>query len=202
MNNIVLNKVTFRQLIKNFKSGTCEESVTNMFVKLEREDFIERIRLFEEENKILLENHQTIALKLTEVRSQKEAKEMEADVLLKKYTDINEKFKETQIALEETRRERDVLETKLNNSLESHMFLDVEKSDLMSKFNRSENECKVLKNQLESLRKAFQDLEEKKKIELNTIRKENDTIKQRDRENINKVFKITFNLIFHQFFII
>ena len=193
MNNIVLNKVTFRQLIKNFKSGTCEESVTNMFVKLEREDFIERIRLFEEENKILLENHQTIALKLTEVRSQKEAKEMEADVLLKKYTDI---------ALEETRRERDVLETKLNNSLESHMFLDVEKSDLMSKFNRSENECKVLKNQLESLRKAFQDLEEKKKIELNTIRKENDTIKQRDRENINKVFKITFNLIFHQFFII
>lgn len=160
-----------------------------MFVKLEREDFMERIRLFEEENKILLENHQTVALRLTEVRSQKEAKEMEADVLLKKYTDINEKFKETQIALEETRRERDVLETKLNNSVESHMFLDVEKSDLMSKFNRSENECKVLKTQLEALRKAFQDLEEKKKFELNAIRKENDTIKQRDRENINKVLK-------------
>lgn len=180
-------RLFFRQLLKNFKSGACEESVTNMFVKLEREDFIERIKLFEEENRILLENHQVLALKFGDLKSQKEAKDFEADSLHKKFTEINEKYKDTQIALEEIKRERDVLESKLNSSVESHMFLDVEKSDIISKFNRSENECKVLKSQLESIKKAFQDSEEKKKFELNSLKKENEAIKQRDRENINKV---------------
>ena len=182
--------MNIRQLIKAFKNGNCEESVGNMFVKLEREDFIERIRLFEEENRILLENHQQLSLRYTELKSQKEVKDLEADTLLKKYSEISDKHKELTIIYEEIKRERDVLENKLNNSVETHMYLDVEKSDLMSKCNRAENEIKVLKAQLDSLKKNSQDFEEKKKLELNSLRKENEAIKQRDRDNVNKVMII------------
>ena len=177
-------------MIKTFKNGNCDESVSNMFGKLEREDFLERIRLFEEENKILLENHQQMALKFTEVKAQKEAKEFEAETLLKKYSEINDKYKTCLISLEEIKRERDVLENKLNNSVETHMYLDVEKSDLISKLNRSENEIKVLRSQLESLKKTYQDFEEKKKIELNSLKKDNESIKLKDRDNVNKVIKM------------
>jgi len=183
-------------LIKTFRNGNCDESVSNMFGKLEREDFLERIRLFEEENQILLENHQQLSLKFTEVKAQKESKEIEAETLLKKYSEINDKYKTCLISSEEIKRERDVLENKLNNIVETHMYLDVEKSDLISKLNRSENEIKVLRSQLESLKKTYQDFEEKKKLELNSLKKENESIKLKDRDNVNKV-KINFFFFLH-----
>lgn len=158
-----------------------------MFVKLEREDFQERIRLFEEENRILLENYQVLSLKFTELKGQKEARDEEAETLAKKYSETSDKYKEVQMALEEIKREREVLENKLNSTLESTIFLDGEKSDIASKCNRAENEIKVLKSQLENVRKTLQETEEKKKIEINSLKKENETMKQRDRENINKV---------------
>lgn len=49
-------------LIKLYKTGSIDESVSNLFNKLEKEDFNERIRLLHEENKILLENHQEMSV--------------------------------------------------------------------------------------------------------------------------------------------
>ncbi len=105
-----------------------------------------------------------------------------------------------EIANDDLKHVREVLENKLKYTTESIAFLESERSDLLGKIANQENEIKLLKMQVTHLKKNQQDFEEKKQQEHEMISKEYDSVKLKEHEGFNKLMFIYINIKLIQYF--
>jgi hypothetical protein len=62
--------------------------------------------------------------------------------------EASDRNKNLEIDLEDAHHQHDILENKLRNYTENLAYLDTEKSELISKLSRAENEIKLLRSQV------------------------------------------------------
>lgn len=62
-------------------------------------------------------------------------------------------------------------------------FYEGEKSDIDNKLSKSENEIKILKTQISNLKRNLGDLEAKKSAEIDSLKKQVEELREKDREN-------------------
>ena len=111
----------------------------------------------------------------------------EIAVLSTKYSDISKKNKESEFDLEDIRKIKEVMDIKLKNSYEEANRLEINKEELLNKINRLDNENKIMKNQIQSVKRNYAELEEKKIIEIDFLNKDIDTLKIKERDIGNKL---------------
>ncbi|EAS05948.2 hypothetical protein TTHERM_00790950 (macronuclear) [Tetrahymena thermophila SB210] len=183
-------------ILSIYKDGPIIDNMGNAFLKLERDDLNERINLLSEENKELFAKFQEISSKYNEMNRRYEDQLAAAQKSLTQHSEISEHCKKLQIEYDQIKHQKDVLENRLKQCIESQAFAEGEKSDLQSKLNRTENEIKILKTQVSNLKRNSGDMEEKKNNEIEQLKREVDQVKTKDRESFQKLITMEKELDF------
>ena len=104
-----------------------------------------------------------------------------------KYSDISKKNKEFEFDVEDIRKIKEVMDVKLKNSYEEANRLEINKEELLNKINRLDSENKIIKNQIQSAKRNYAELEEKKIIEIDFLNTDIETLKIKERDIGNKL---------------
>jgi len=176
-----------QQLLDFFRLGNADDGLGNMYSKLEKEELTERMKILSEENGILMNNIKDLSLKLHQATKNVDDKNDEISGLLTRFSEVSKRNKELEFDLEDVRKAKEVLETKWKNSNEEISRLEIEKEEFLSKINKIENENKISKSQIQSQKKSYLELEEKKHLEIELLTKEIDSIKLKERDLGNRI---------------
>ena len=126
-------------------------------------------------------------MKLNKASKNIDDKNEEISGLLTRYSEISKKNKELEFDIEDIRKLKEVLDVKYKNNNEEVNTLENEREELLNKINKLENDNKIIKNQIQNSKRNFNELEEKKAIEIDLLTKDIETIRLKERELGNRL---------------
>ncbi len=146
-----------------------------------------RISLLTQENDILLDNFQKVKDKYQENERTLRSRSHNHDQLYDQMMESQEQLKTLEMNYIELKRMKQILDEKYQVKENEAAKLQQENNEIFSRVNRYENEIKVLRNQIKTLKRANSEFDDKKTQEVQLLTKENERIKSVDKENKNRL---------------
>lgn len=170
------------------QSGKQEQGgLYTTFANLEMNELQERIKALQEENKEVYDKFQEYELKYGQLQRTFQQQTEDSEQMALKFKEQSDRLKSLEIDIDDLSNIKSVLENKYKNACENIALLESEKTELINKIGRNDNEIKLLKTQVQNLKRAQQEYEEKKLQELELLNKEQEQTKLKERETFNKL---------------
>lgn len=152
----------------------------------ERNELQERVELLNQEVNILIEQLETFRANNEYLEKFSRERDDFAEKAGNQYRQLVTEFQEGKLAMEEFKNQRDIVEDRLKKNSEQLATLEKEREGHITENNRITNELRVIKQQSEHYRKAYEELDYRKSTDIETLMLEKNAYQQKEVDATNR----------------
>lgn len=152
----------------------------------EKNELQERLDLLSTENTILLEQLDTYKRRCEQLEIVARERDDIAEQCMAQNKALNTDYRNLQIADEEIRALKEIAEDKLKKTSERLAVLEREREQQITEITKQQNEIKILQQQSQFFKKAYEEMESKKTEEIEILVQDAHNISVREKEIVNK----------------